>query len=90
MWLDLSTYPFIVLYYGQFHSFSMLITEITLQCWTMHVRQYIYISPVLPYYGCHFNFRLSLISPRFHFTVCPRFLGIRFPSGLTVHTSLSS
>jgi len=33
----------IILYYGQFHSFSTLITEVTLQCWRMHVRQYIYI-----------------------------------------------
>jgi acetolactate synthase regulatory subunit len=41
-----------VLLYGEFHSFTLLIAEITLQWCRMHVHQYVYIVCVLPHYGC--------------------------------------
>ena len=58
--VHISHVSIIVLYYGQFHGFSMLITEITFQWWRMYVHQYVYILFTIPHYGCQVNFHLSL------------------------------
>jgi len=58
--IHISLESVMVLYYGWFHSFSILITEVTVQWWRMHVHRYVYVSFVLPYYGCHATFYLSL------------------------------
>ena len=73
-----------VLYYGQFHSFAVLITKITLCSWRMHVYQYVYISFVFPHYGCQVTLTLVFISPHFNFMFCQKFFGISFLLGLTV------
>jgi hypothetical protein len=52
-----------VLYYGQFHSFTVLIAEITHQWWGMYVHQYVYILCVLPHYRCQVTPHLSLRHP---------------------------
>jgi hypothetical protein len=48
------------LYSDLFHSFSVLITEITLHWWRMFVCQYVYILFALPLYGCRGTFCLNL------------------------------
>jgi len=58
--LHISLVSVIALYFGRFHSFSLLITETTLQWHRMPVRQYVYISFVLPYHGCQITFNFSL------------------------------
>ena len=42
-YLQVSHVSGIVLYYGQCHSFSMLVSEITVGWWKMHVPYYVYI-----------------------------------------------
>ena len=72
---DLPTLPHVsitVSYNCQLHSFSMLVTEITLWWWRMHVCQYIYISSV------------SHLSLYIHVICCPKFFGSTFLFGLTV------
>jgi len=49
--------------YGQVHSFTVLIAEITFQWWRMHVHQYVYILCVLPQYGCQVTSHFSLCHP---------------------------
>ena len=61
--VHISSVSITVLYYGQFHSFTMLIAEITLQWWRMHVHQYADILCVLPHYCCQVISHLSLCHP---------------------------
>jgi hypothetical protein len=72
-----------VLYYGRFtapphHNKTKL-------CWRiMRVYQYVYISIVLPHYGCQATLTLVLTSSYFNFIFCQKIFGISCLLGLTV------
>lgn len=70
----------IVSYYGWLQRFSILITEI-IHCWW---RKHVYMSFVLPLYGCQVILNLVTVSSCFIFHFCPVLSGIAFLCGLTV------
>jgi hypothetical protein len=63
----------IVLYYGQFHGFSILITENTLQWWRMHVRNMQTFCLTFHTMAVKSPFTLVFRSPLFIFILCPEF-----------------
>ena len=75
----ISLVSIILLYYRWFHSFSVLITEVTVQWWRMHVGQYVYISFVLLYCDCQATFHLSLWITALQFNFMSKILWHPFP-----------
>jgi len=64
------------MYYHQFKSISMLITEITIWRCMVHVCQHDYASFVFHTMAVKSPLTLISVSPNFNFIFCPKFLGI--------------
>lgn len=82
MWSNQPTYPMCViqLYYCWLFS----IHHRNFPCWwKVHVCHYVYISFVLPYYGCQYTPHPSLYVTPLQFHFLSKFLHINFLFGLT-------
>lgn len=78
-----------VMYYQQFQSISMLITEITIWRWIVHVCWHDYASSVFHTIVVKSPLTLIFTLPNFNFIFCQKFLGILFQFSLKSATAVN-